>query len=606
MYTKYISQTEKKNVRIVSLVSAAFFWVFCLSYLAVSYKYLLSTAEDLSLFIFNVQFFLHKINQPGGVLLYIGSFFTQFLYYPLLGATIITALLQCVQWVTYKAFNFNKKYMILSYIPSYLLLIILTNAGRSLYLMTHVEYMFTYILGTLGFLLAYYLYISIETMRNRLIALLFLFPILFFGMSGSIAIFFLVLVLFNTGFAIHYRNKLGTCLIALFLYLSSFIVAVYLIYPHSEFKQVFLGVRPAILLEAKWISYLPHIFTLFFFLFIGIKQRFSPLQNHIKSYTKWTYTNLIVLTIFCASTASLAYGYADYRYEMILDQSIIKRDFERAYRVGKGTIHPTREMTVMRNFALILSGKSGEKMFEYTQNWGTDGLFFDYLDEKPAHPAGAYIFSYLGATNLASKLVNNNFMYKEYSFRMLNNFVLMAAVNGNWLIAEKVSKALTQTLYHKDIAIQYHNLYKDTTLVSKDTLLLDMRNRKSKHYYQFPQKGQYTAFIDKFYKENPSNRVAFDYYMMSALLEKRIYKFVLGLKDYDKFYKGIPLPKHYAEAVALYKYIHNKHSVKVVPQTQELFDGFIKLKAEQKNPVSEKNIMRRSYGETYWWYYMYK
>lgn len=606
MYNRYISPTEKRTTRVVSFISGVLFWIFCFAYLGISYRYLLSTTEDLSLFVYNVPFFLTKASQPGGILLYLASFFTQFLYHPWIGALVITLLLQGIQWLTYKAFSLNKKYMIISYIPSFLLLIIITNTGRSLYLMSHVEYMFTYILGTLILLFGYYLFQGIKTTQSRFIALCFILPILFFGMSGSIAIYFFLLVLLKTTFAINYKSKVRTCVLTLVLYLVSFFIAAYLIYPHSDYHQVLFGVHPAIPTEQRWISLIPHILLLLFFLLIAIEQRFFPIRNQINSYTRWTYTNLIGLTVFCALTASLANGYDDFRYEMVIDHSIQVRDFDHAFRAGKASHHPTREMTVLRNFALILSGKSGDKMFEYVQDWGTDGLFFDYKKGEPGHPQGSYIYCYLGANNLAREWVDNNFQEKEYSFRMLNNFVLMAAVNSHWNIAERVSEALYETLYHKDIAEKYHNLYKDTTLVSKDSILMDIRSRLSRKHYEFPLEGKHTAFIDRFYKENPTNRVAYDYYMASALLEKRLHKFVLGLNQYNNFYKGIPLPKHYAEALALYKYIHKRPLIVVDKQTQQVLDGYLKLKTEQKNPAAEANIMRRSYGETYYWYYMYK
>lgn len=605
MYNRTISPSEKRTTRIVSFTSLILFGIFCFSYLAVSYRYLLSTTEDLSLFVFNLDFFLIKAYQPGGILLYISSFFTQFLYYPWLGALIITLFLQLIQQLTYKAFEFNHKYMILSYIPSFLLLAVITNTGRSLYLMTHVEYMFTYILGTLILLSAYTIFTRIKAVKNRLITICFLLPILFFGMSGSIAIYFSLLILLKTTSTANNKGNFKTLLLAFTLYLASFFLAAYLIFPHADYHQVLFGVKPAIPVDQQWASILPHILLAFFFLIIAIKQRISLFQNRINSYSRWTYTNLIVLSIFCAITASLANSYDDFRYEMAIDNSIQNKDFDRALRVGKGSIHPTREMSVLRNFALVLAGKSGEKMFEYTQDWGTDGLFFDYNKGEAGHPDGAYIYSYLGANNMAKEWVDNNHNNKEYSFRMLNNFVLVAAVNGNWQVANKVSSALHQTLFHDDLANKYDALAQDTSLVNQDPILSDIRKRVSSKKYEIPNKGTYTAFIDLFYAENPDNRVAFDYYMMSALLEKRIHKFVLGLNQYHHFYKDAPLPKHYAEALALYKYIHKKNQIVVDQKTQKVFDEYLKLKADQKDPLTEKNLMRRSYGETYWWYYWY-
>lgn len=127
----------------------------------------------------------------------------------------------------------------------------------------------------------------------------------------------------------------------------------------------------------------------------------------------------------------------------------------------------------------------------------------------------------------------------------------------------------------------------------------------SDKYYEFPSKGQYSAFICNFYRENQDNKVAYDYYMMSALLNKDLSKFAWGVKQYKRYYKNT-LPKHYAEAAALCNYLNKDSLLYVNPSTKQQFDEYLKLKKEQKNPITEKNIMRRNFGETYWWYYMYK
>jgi hypothetical protein len=161
MYS-YNSHLEKKTTRTISCVSGFLFILFSFVYLAVCFRYLLYITEDLSLFTYDTPFFLEKISKPGGILLYVASFFTQFLCYPWIGALIIIAFLQLIQWLIHRSFEFNRKYFIISYIPSFLLLVIITDAERSLYLMTHLESIFTYVLGISFLLLSYYSFIKIQ------------------------------------------------------------------------------------------------------------------------------------------------------------------------------------------------------------------------------------------------------------------------------------------------------------------------------------------------------------------------------------------------------------------------------------------------------------
>lgn len=603
MYS-YNSHSEKKAARTISCVSGLLFWIFSFVFLSVSFQYLLNLTEDFSLFVYDVPFFLEKVSCPGGVLLYLACFFTQFLYHPWLGALIITALLQLIQWLTHKSFDFNRKYFIFSYIPSFLLLIIITNIDRSLYLMTHVEPLFTYILGILFLLLSYFFFRKIQDPRKCLITLGWLFPMLFFVMSGSIAIYFFAIILICRTVSINNKNSTLAYSMCIGLYLLSFLLAKFLIYPHSTYSQVLFGTYPTIPLNQSGGGLLPHLLLVFFFLFAAINQRFVSLGNRIKSYARWTYTNLICLLVFCTITACMANFNDDFRYEMVIDRAIQDSDFDKALKVGKDAPHPTREMIVLRNFALVLSGEAGEKMFEYTQDFKSDGLFLDYDKEGLSYPAGSMIYFNLGAKYLASEWANNDYLQKKHSYRMLKNYALVATVNGHLNVTKNAAGILDNTLFHCDLARELNEYSSDSTLISKDPVLGDIKKRLSDKYYEFPSKGQYSAFICDFYRDNQDNKVAYDYYMMSALLNKDLSKFVWGVKQYKRYYRNT-LPKHYAEAAALCKYL-NKDSLYVNPSAKQQFDEYLKLKAEQKNPATEKNIMRRNFGETYWWYYWYK
>lgn len=604
MYS-YNSHSEKKAARTISIVSGLLFTIFSLVYLAVNFRYLLSTTEDFSLFVYSTSFFLDKISQPGGLLLYITGFLTQFLYYPWLGALIITGLLLFIRWLVYKSFDFNKKYFVLSYIPSFLLLIAMTNVGRSLYVVAHIESVFTYLPGMIILLLSYFFFSRIKDSRESIITICWLFPLLFFALSGSYAIYFFAFILLCSNSSVRNQNRTLTYLICIGLYLLSFLLAKFVFYPHATASQALFGVYPAIPMGHSGESLLPHLLLVGFFLFVAIKQHFLPFGNRIISYARWTYTNLIWFIVFCAATACMANTNDDFRDEMAIDNSIQKGDFNRALRVGKDAPHPTREMTILRNFALELSGKAGEKMFEYTQDFKSDGLFFDYSKGGISYPAGPMIYLNLGARHIASEWANNDYLNKRDSYRVLKNYALIAAVNGHLNVTKNVASILDKTQYHNDFAKELNQFSADNSLISKDSVLGDIKKRLSDKYFEFPTKGKYADFICHFYRSNIDNKVAYDYYMMSALLDKKLDKFAWGVKLYRLFYKN-PLPKHYAEAAALCNYMHVGPALYVNAVTKKTFDEFLKLKKDQKNPATEKNIMRRNYGQTFWWYYMYK
>ena len=69
----------------------AIIWFVCYSRFSILFN-----KEHTQLFRFDKSYFYSYINQPGGLIEYIGSFFTQFYYYPLIGALIIGGVIASV------------------------------------------------------------------------------------------------------------------------------------------------------------------------------------------------------------------------------------------------------------------------------------------------------------------------------------------------------------------------------------------------------------------------------------------------------------------------------------------------------------------------------
>lgn len=107
--------------------------------------------EDLSLFLFDRLFVLEAFKTPGGVLGLAGSFLTQFLHYPWLGALIWVVLLALSVRLSAKAFDIPDNALILSCIPAVLLIIGNMSLGYGVFIMRAQDHFFS---PTLGYLLS--------------------------------------------------------------------------------------------------------------------------------------------------------------------------------------------------------------------------------------------------------------------------------------------------------------------------------------------------------------------------------------------------------------------------------------------------------------------
>ncbi|MBQ8336917.1 MAG: hypothetical protein IJY44_05240 [Bacteroidaceae bacterium] len=97
-----------------------------------------------------------------------------------------------------------------------------------------------------------------------------------------------------------------------------------------------------------------------------------------------------------------------------------------------------------------------------------------------------------------------------------------------------------------------------------------------------------------------------EYYLSALLLERRLSDFV---ECVAMSYPDVPLqelPKHYREALYLY-YNINGDSVEEYAGSDiaEEYAAFKELEAEHADPFVRSNYLRRRFGRTYWWYFVY-
>lgn len=118
-----------------------------------------------------------------------------------------------------------------------------------------------------------------------------------------------------------------------------------------------------------------------------------------------------------------------------------------------------------------------------------------------------------------------------------------------------------------------------------------------------------TAFLSRIARADSASSVVKDYYLSSLLLEKRLLEFkdeVLGFYGAENVDS---LPKHYREALLLYADIVGEQEL----HSFELHDDAMSDELEQLRALESKyddpfirgNYVRRSFGRTYWWYFLY-
>lgn len=96
-----------------------------------------------------------------------------------------------------------------------------------------------------------------------------------------------------------------------------------------------------------------------------------------------------------------------------------------------------------------------------------------------------------------------------------------------------------------------------------------------------------------------------DYYLSAMLLDRRLVEFAGTVASLYPDVKISDMPKHYQEALVLYSNIDGSVVDSDNNGMQELYDAFKALEKQYDDPFVRANYMRRNFGRTYWWYYLY-
>lgn len=313
-----------------------------------------------------------------------------------------------------------------------------------------------------------------------------------------------------------------------------------------------------------WI--LPTLLCIYVFI-VHLLYKVCSLENlNNKSTTSnpmWINSSLLLILFLFIGTYSNTNDV--FTYELKTERLISEGRYDEALRVGERSLRSSRRLTELRMFALANNEALGDRMFNYPQYYGGEGLL-NVSDTLP----NIYRMSSSDVCNAIGVCPSKNMDTHEYLERAFN---LIDSVCFDKTKNEKTQSATIE-------------VDENTAFSTDATDTINVQMIK-------------------------------DYYFAYLLLDKDINKFCSVLDSSTITH----LPKAYSEAVVLaYEYkMHemasgNKSEVSLIQQLQKLYShvdttiirqrtGYINLYNSISNDVERMNRLRRNYGNTYWWYY---
>ena len=574
------------------LVALAALFVFLQEYSRFHFFFI----EQSQLFQFTGEYISGKLSMPGGFALTLSEFLVQFFRYPYAGAGITAVLLLFA--------GIGMRGIVCRIVPDtglFLLYLI------PVILLMFLHFDFNYLVfGTIAFnlmLLALYLCLRISDDKWRMIAEIVVTPLLY-GLAGAVACLFALSVLIYE--FLNKTPKFYWVLLAVLLGSLCGICSVYFALL-GEYRFAFLpdayyhtALEPKSVIYYSWISF-PLILIVAFLL----RKRKKEIGK--KTRIAGVVLQLALLFAFCwwgipkygdrksAKVKELDYYARTEQWDKILDAS-------------KGTLTNYLNMCYL-NLALAQRGELADQMFNFDQR-GPQGLMVGWNKTEQISSLLSDIAFAMGNSAMAQEMAFEAYATAigEGNPRMLKRLVQTNIIYGEYQVAEKYLNILGNTVYYKNWADEHRKFLYNDAAVEQDSALGSRRKCLPKENY-LSEINYMEKDLCMVAESNPKNKAAIQYLGALYLLAKNMDGFKKMVETYYGTEVLPSLPKSFQEAVITLSEAEPDYWKRfdISPSVVQRFAEYKKqVLGNRNNKNALPGLMRRAYGDTYWFYFMFK
>lgn len=574
----------------------------------------LFTVQERSLFLDNQVFFDEMMAVPAGILHWAGCYLTQFFYYPALGTSLLTLIWLATYGVTLKAFRLNPTWSHLALIPITALLCSTIDLGYWIYQIKIPGYWFSESIAMLLVMSGVWLGRSLHGLWRYLWLGIWIaagYPIM-----GWYALFGAVLT------AIIYTLESEKGVTGLYRFMSLiYTIALIGIVPllwYYHYNQIRL--------EDAWIYGFPKFenkdsiswVTTAPFLVMAVTCAALPFCPKWTNSLKGIQTILVrtVVLAGCALATWMA-NFDDYNYqsEMRMYRHTEEANWQKVLmeaREWKET--PTRQMVILKNIALTNLGQMGNQMFHY-DNGSKLPHKRDNIAIHLVHTAADLLYYQHGKLNFATRWAIENGVEYGFDVSILKILAKCSIVSGEFDAAQKYINLLKLTTFHRDEAERLENFCHHPERIAQAA---EFKNIKELYTHMDEDLDSDNGLCEMYLLHNFSNTMNVDSPLLQemtldyALISKNIQLFWPRFFQYATLHNGKDMPIHYQEAAYLYGNLEKSVQINNMPFDRKVVNRYLQFSNQTQayiqrglNDEQIAEIMKRNFGDTFWWFYFF-
>lgn len=582
---------------------------------------LLWRVQELNLFLYTPLFFKQQLVVAGGLLTYLGTYFTQFFYHPWMGIALLCAWIGLMTWLIYKAFRVPLQWAPLLLAPAVLVLLTDFDLGYWVYYLKLRGHFFIAAMGTsmavglawLYRVLAVKLCTKTQMARFLLLqAFIVITAACAYPIAGFYGLMALALMAVIT-WRIAELTLTQKCISSLLACILLFAV------PFLYYRQVYYQANSDFILwqalptypeeDGMTPYYYPYVLLGLFLVLLAALYRAS----YVPQLMNYRLPRVIVqLTLSCAILFGCwHFWFKDktFHEEIQMNACVDNYDWEGVLNiVRQHEGEPTRMIVMYKNLALFKLGRAGNEMYNYPDGSKEPDCPYDL---RMAQIGGKNIYLHYGLPNYCYRWCLEDGVETGWRAEHLKFLVRCSLLNGEWQVARKYIDLLKQTKYYAGWAAKYEalatpSIYEKMPFDPEFAPILRLMKGVN-------QLGSDQAVIELFLLNLQAHRVTDDVVcaelaVLSALQLKDIKTFWRAFNQYARLKTDGIIPRHFQEAAYLYGNLENTVDISHMPFDPSIpatYNAFFQA-AKQCNGMSDEQIkvaLAPIYGNTFFFNY---
>lgn len=568
---------------------------------------LLWKLQELNLHLNTGLFFKQQMVVAGGLLTWLGTFFTEFFYHTWLGVLMLIGWWALLVWLSAKALNVKMKWAVLLLIPVSLLLASNMEMGYWIYYMKLRGYFFVSTIGLTLALASVWGYRCLPSILRPVavvVAGAVLYPLL--GVYGLLAVVLMGLLSWQLQ-DMKLPMKIASCLLALLSVWLVPIVYYWTVYYQTNYDNIYIAALPMFELDKAYPNYyIPFILIGVYYMVMAVPVP-EKLQKVADKTAVWAVCQVVLLAVMVWGVNH--YWYRDYNFEKELEmrRSMEQNDWEGMLRAATDLEEePTRAIVMMKNLALFRLGRQGDEMYHYL----TGAKAYNApMKVNMTQVVGCAIYYEYGQANYCYRWCLEDGV--EYGWRAdhLKYMTRCALLNGETEVAKKYIGLLKHTRFHKDWALEQEQFAKHPEKMNDDKNYAFTKRLLIKEDHLGSDNGLPEMYLMNVLLDiNTRDPLVQELTLLAALWKKDIGMFWPRFFNYATLHQGERMPKHYQEAAYLYGHLEHQVDISNMPFDADVvknYNDFMEL-AQRCGGMSEeqmKPIFYPKFGKTFYYEY---